>query len=637
MHLTGARMTDVFVSYKAEDRSRVCPLVEALEAEGLSVWWDAHIGGGDEWRDSIQQHLDEAKCVIVVWSRRSIGPNGHFVRDEATRAQRRHSYLPVRIDNVDPPLGFGEIQAIPIVRWKGDRSDPRYQAVLAAARAIVSGVPRPHYVHFENPGVSRRAIVVGGAAATVVAAAAGWFVLKPSVVRAHSIAVLPFANLSGDPRQAYFSDGMAEELRGALSRIAGLTVVARTSSEMLRDADAKTAARKLRVANILTGSVRKSPSTIRVSAQLIDGDNGMERWSENFDRPIGDVLQIQTGIAESVAYSLSIKLAGDGRGVLEAGGTRNPAAQDLYFRSGPQYRADTEAGLNDALSLLDEAIRLDPNFAKAHARKGLILSIEAGVYALSAAEGHRGMEQALASANRAIAIAPQLAFGYAVRGSILQSQLNMGAALADLEKADSLPGYDADTLRTYASLLGQNGRHDEALNMADRAMSLDPLNPLSLEMRAFALYRARRYFEAVAEARRALQISPGRQQTRRILANALLWLNRNGEAAAEYQKLEPTDYRRLLGEAVLAIRAGDRRSAMGHLESMRKRYGDGALYQYGEIYAQLGEADQVFGELQAALAARDQGLAGIRVDPFLDPVRRDPRFAALEAKLNFPR
>ena len=269
-------MSDVFVSYKAEDRARVLPLVEALEADGLSVWWDAHLGGGDEWRDSIQQHLDEAKCVIVIWSRRSIGPEGHFVRDEATRAQRRHAYLPVRIDKVDPPLGFGEPQAIPLSSWKGDRSDPRYQAVLAAARAIVSGGPRPHHVHIERPGVSRRAVVAGGAVATVAAATGGWLLLKPSEARANSIAVLPFANLSGDPAQAYFSDGMAEELRSALSRIAGLTVVARTSSEMLRDADAKVAARKLEVANVLTGSVRRSPSTIRVSAQLIDGENGMD-------------------------------------------------------------------------------------------------------------------------------------------------------------------------------------------------------------------------------------------------------------------------------------------------------------------------------------------------------------------------
>ena len=634
--LTGARMSDVFVSYKAEDRARVSPLVEALEAEGLSVWWDAHIGGGDEWRDSIQQHLDQSKCVIVVWSRRSIGPKGHFVRDEATRAQRRHAYLPVRIDKVDPPLGFGEIQAIPIVGWKGDRSDPRYQAVLAAARAIVSGVSRPHYVHFESPGVSRRAIVAGGAAATVVAAAAGWFVLKPSAARAHGIAVLPFANLSGDPGQAYFSDGMAEELRSALSRIAGLTVVARTSSEMLRDADAKIAARKLGVAHILTGSVRKSPSTIRVNAQLIDGGNGMERWSDSFDRPWGDVLQIQTGIAESVAQALSIRLVGDDRAVLEIGGTRNPTAQDLYFRSGPERLNDSEAGANEALRLLNEAIALDPNFAKAYARKGEVLRIKANVHALTAAEGQRGNREALASANRAIAIAPRLAEGYAARANILREQLNLGGAIADLKKADALPGDDVAALRAYANLLGQTRRHDEALRMAERATSLDPLNPLSLEVQAYALYRARRFTEAAAVARRSLQIASGRQTARRVLANALLWLKKDAEAEAEYRKLDPDHYYRLLGEAVLAIRAGDRGRALERLGRMQRLYGDSTLYQYGEVYAQLGDADRAVKALQAALQTRDPGLAGMKVDPFLDPIRRDPRFREIEFKLNFP-
>ncbi|MGH6706886.1 MAG: tetratricopeptide repeat protein [Sphingomicrobium sp.] len=306
------------------------------------------------------------------------------------------------------------------------------------------------------------------------------------------------------------------------------------------------------------------------------------------------------------------------------------------FRSGPQFRTDTEAGVKEALSLLDEAIRLDPNFAKAHARRGFVLSVFAGFYALSAAEASRGQNQALAAANRAIAIAPRLALGYAARGAIQANLLNMGAALADLEKADSLPGYDAETLRTYAQLLGQNRRHDKALRMADRAMSLDPLNPLSPETRAFTLYRARRYSEAIEEAQRALQISPGRQQARRVLANALLWLNRNEEAGAEYRKMEPTEYRRLLGEAVLAIRAGDRGRAMAHLKTMQRLYGDATLYQYGEIYAQLGDFDQAFDALHAALNVRDPGLAGIKVDPFLDPIRRDPRYSAIEAKLNFP-
>jgi len=125
-------MADVFVSYKAEDRRRVQPLVQALQAEGLSVWWDEHIGVGDAWRETIERQLNEAKTVVVVWSKRSVGPEGGFVREEATRAQKRGVYVPVLIDAVMPPLGFGESQATSLKNWHGNRSDPHYRAFLDA-------------------------------------------------------------------------------------------------------------------------------------------------------------------------------------------------------------------------------------------------------------------------------------------------------------------------------------------------------------------------------------------------------------------------------------------------------------------------------------------------------------------------
>ena len=134
---------DVFLSYKAEDRSRLNPLVGALEAEGFSVWWDNEIGGGTNWRDDIQAHLDAAKCVIVAWTKRSVGPNGTFVRDEATRAQKRGTYLPIRLDAIQPPLGFGEVQAISLKGWKGDRSDPQFRALVDAIRKRIPGDQRP--------------------------------------------------------------------------------------------------------------------------------------------------------------------------------------------------------------------------------------------------------------------------------------------------------------------------------------------------------------------------------------------------------------------------------------------------------------------------------------------------------------
>lgn len=627
-------MSDVFVSYKAEDRARVLPLVQALEADGLSVWWDAHVGGGEEWRDSIARHLNEAACVIVIWSKRSIGPDGHFVRDEATRALRRHAYMPVRIDKVEPPLGFGESQALPLFGWKGNRSDPRYLSVLNGARAMIGLDPHEHAR--ASPVMSRRPVLIGGAGALAVAGIGGWLLLKPDSAKANSIAVLPFANLSGDPAQAYFSDGMAEELRSALSRIPGLQVVARTSSEMLRDADATTAARKLGVEHVVSGSVRRSPSMIRVNAQLIDGKDGLERWSETFDRSAGDVLEIQSSIAQSVAQALSIRLAGKDREVLTLGGTRNPAAQDLFFQARPERLADTEAGLQQAIALLEAAIALDPNFAEAHATKAILLSVLAATYALSAAESQRGQAQALASANRAIAIAPQLARGYAARALIYNQQLNIGAALAELVKADALPGSDAETLRNYANILGLSRQPAEAWRMSTEATRLDPLNPVSLETQAATLYHARRYADAVATARRSLQLSPERQRVRSFLANALLGLSKTAEAEIEFRKLEPTDYRRLVGQAMIAIRAGDRAAAMTNLRAMQQRYGDSAHYQYGEVYAQLGSADQAIAELESALSKRDPGMARIRVDPFLDPIRRDPRFKAIESKLNFP-
>jgi serine/threonine-protein kinase len=202
-------MSDVFVSYKAEDRRRVKPLVDALESEGYSVWWDEQIGGGATWRHAIEAELNSAKCVIVAWSKRSVGEEGIFVQDEATRAQQRHVYVPVLIDKVHLPLGFGETQALPLVGWKGDPADARYQAILAAIRRITGSKSRRSVSAppANKTKVDRRAVLAGGAVATVaVAGIGGWALLSPSSASASSdsIAVLPFANLSGDPAQSYF-------------------------------------------------------------------------------------------------------------------------------------------------------------------------------------------------------------------------------------------------------------------------------------------------------------------------------------------------------------------------------------------------------------------------------------------------
>src|SRR5690348_2703206 len=198
----GCAMADVFVSYKAEDRRRVKPLVDALEACGFSVWWDAQIGGGASWRQAIEAELNAAKCVVVVWSRRSAGPDGEFVQDEATRAQQRHVYVPVIIDKVHLPLGFGETQALSLVGWHGSEDDKQFQAVLAAVRSKVGAEETRQSQPTRDPRpLSRRTVLAGSGAAAVLAAGGAWLIMRPSAAQSESIAVLPFENLSGDPNQ----------------------------------------------------------------------------------------------------------------------------------------------------------------------------------------------------------------------------------------------------------------------------------------------------------------------------------------------------------------------------------------------------------------------------------------------------
>lgn len=631
-------MSDVFVSYKAEDRRRVQPLVEALQADGLSVWWDEHIGTGDAWRETIERQLDEARCVVVVWSKRSVGPEGRFVREEASRAQRRGAYVPVLIDAVEPPLGFGESQATPLRRWHNDRSDPHYRALLSAIRRNVGhdGSSEAH------PGrqmrVDRRTALAGGTVAAVaVAGVGGWALLRSSSASAsRSIAVLPFANLSGDPAQAYFSDGIAEEIRSSLTRISGLKVVGRTSSEAVRNDDAEAAAKKLGVANILTGSVRQSPSTIRISAELIDGRTGLDRWAQDYDRDPGDAIKIQTDIAENVATALSAALGEAAKAAVTLGGTENPQAQKLLIQAialddGPNSRQAVE----NAIDLAASAIRLDPQYAAAYARKCTLLVRWGNNYAPNPEALARSRAEALPLAQKAISIAP--AFGQAHRAlaAVYESSLQIGPAAAELARARALAPGDADTLASYGRYLARAGRFDRALDALDQAIGSDPLNGFAYQNKTTTLFYARRYRESVNFAKAVQAKSPELALDPVPLGDSYLALGAFDDAQQWYGKA-PVDYwARVTGEALLAIRQGNRPLGLQKLARLKELYGDGASTQIGEIYAQLGDRERALTALERGWEIKDAGLTTMLVDPWLDPVRNEPRFDAIVRKMNF--
>jgi len=626
-----SRATDVFISYKAEDRRRIQPLVQALQADGYSVWWDQHIGTGDDWRQTIERQLDVAKCVIVAWSRRSIGPEGRFVRDEASRAQRRGIYVPVLLDPVEPPLGFGESQATLLRGWRGDRSDARYQAILAAVRRIAGEGGEPSQA-VSKQGVDRRALLAGGAAATVAIAGVGaWVLLKPgSAGASDSIAVLPFANLSGDPEQAYFAAGIAGEIRNILTRIAGLKVAGSTSSEAVREDDAQTAAKKLGVVYILTGNLRQTPSTIRITAELIDGRTGLAKWSQNYDRAPGDVIKIQSDIAEKVVRALAVALSATARQALAAE-TSNVAAQTLAFQARDLSWQFTVPAFQRCLQLIDQAISLDPNYGRAYALKAFFTNNLATLTATTPAELARGRAQALQFAQIAVSKAPDLPIARSGLGVAYALTLQVRKSLGEHEIAISLPGSEPDVLRNYGYAMSSSVKPDVALRYVDEALALDPLNAGSHTAHVSVLFKARRYEEAVRYSLKLKQESPELFKFPYFLGLALLMLGRTKEAALAFGEAQS-----IFGQALLAARTGSRDLARTKLAELRQRDGDMSNFQYGLIYAQLGDKEAAFAALDRAWEVRDAGLLDVKASPYLDPLRSDARYAELVRRVGFP-
>lgn len=634
----GGSATDIFISYKAEDRARLKPLVAALEAEGFSIWWDAHIGGGTNWRRDIEEHLDAAKCVLVAWTKRSVGPDGEFVRDEAGEARRRGTYLPVRFDAVELPLGFREVQAISLKGWRGDLADPRFAALKKAITERITGEPAAQdQLSRGGETLTRRTLIGGGAVAAVaIAGVGGWKLLKSSSGSGPpSIAVLPFANLSGDPAQAYFSDGIADEIRSALARLGGLVVIGSTSSEAVRNDDAKTAAAKLGVATILTGSVRQSPSTIRISAELIDGRTGADRWTEDYDRSPGDSIKIQTDIAQNVATALEGALGLAARAAMTLGGTSDSVAQRLVLQSRKLGRESyTIDSLRQRVALAEAAIARDPRYADAYIDKANSMTDLSSIEPSSSDAGN-DLAQADVAAKRAIALAPTLGSAHVALANVAGTRLDLGASLRETRISLALSPNDPVVLE-YGSL--NLGYFDaaEGLRIVERGIARDPLNARLYRFKSELLVASRAYAQAIQAGRQALQLAPNLQSAHILTGDALLLLGHAEEAKAEYEMIGADDPFRGLRLALTVARTGDRAGAEKQLALLQKRLGGTASYQFGEIYAQLDERDRAFAAFDDAVRVKDSGIRYLKLDPFLDPIRGDPRYHALLKRLDFP-
>ena len=639
-------MEHVFLSYKKGDRQRAAQIVAGLEAEGFAVWWDQHLRAGDHWRETLTERLMAASCVIVLWSELSAGADGRFVHDEARRAQRRGVYLPVRLDDVEPPLGFGEMQSVKLIGWRGDPRAPAFRALVEAVRALVTGERAA-----ASPAVAplarrldRRVLIAGGAA-VVAAGAIGVALtskgvqraigLAPAVAAPSSIAVLPFRNLSGDPRQDYLGDGVSEELRNALARLGSIRVAARTSSESFRDArgDLARIAAKLDVAYVLDGAVRVAGEKLRVTAQLVDAKTGFERWSDSFDRVMTDVIAVQTDIATSVAEALRGRLLGEQAALVGKPSTTAPAAYDALLRGAETLRrAGGEADYREAVRLLDLAIAADPRCAEAYVKKASALRVIAGQFE-PAGKVRATTEQSIAMAQRAVEIAPESGYAQSVLGyALLFGRLDFASARGPYERSIQTSPNDARVIGGYAQFVSKIGRVELALETFARALKLDPLNPNAYRAQAQGLVAARRYAQAAQSMRHALDLNPKMSGAHAVIGDALL-LQGDAKAAVTEYRAESSALFRLTGLAMALRPAGDAAGAVAAFGDLVAQLGDGGAYQQAQVQAQWRDANAAFAALDHALVVRDSGLVTLGIDPLLDPIRLDARYPGVARRL----
>ncbi len=455
----------------------------------------------------------------------------------------------------------------------------------------------------------------------------------------HSVAVLPFVNMSGDRNQDYFSDGLSEEMLNALSRIDDLQVAAQTSSFYFKDkaVDLDTIAHKLNVASVLEGSVRRSGHTVRITAQLVNAVSGYHIWSETYDRNVDDVLTLQTDIANAVASALKVKLLDDLATRTGLGGTRNPQALDAYLRGLKLAAATLRSGeeARQAIAAFSEAIRLDPDFALAYTGRALA-SVDYGSYFLIEAtrEVHKN---ARADALRAITLQPDLGIAHAALAKALEAgYFDFAGAAKEYERALALSPGDARVLRVYSRFAGVLGHADVAITTAKRSIELDPLNIYAHRILGEGYEVARRYPEALAAFEDAIKLNPTHATEAYQRRGRIYYLLGDIQKAKESCEAEPDAYHMQVCMPLIYEKLGQHDAAEAALATAMAAQGDYSSYQYAQIYAQWGQPDKALDWLETGLKTLDPGMESVKTDPFLDPVRDSPRFQALERKLNFP-
>jgi len=461
----------------------------------------------------------------------------------------------------------------------------------------------------------------------------------------NSIAVLPFVNMSDDATNEYFSDGISEELLNLLTKIPELRVIARTSSFAYKGKDIQIAeiAHELNVGHILEGSVRKSGSQVRITAQLIRVSDSSHLWSQTYDRTLNDIFAIQDEIAAIVVAQLKVTLLGAAPKLQET----DPAAYALFLQARHLGYQGTPEAWEQSVALYQQALVIDPDYVAAWDGLAMIYTIQGGFGLPTFGEGYRLAREA---ANNALEIDPDDALAHSHLGKIAMSfDYDFAASARHHERALALAPNNTDIIQDAATLIECLGRLDEAITLFEYQIARDPVNSRGHHYLGLAYLNAGRLEEAIASFSTALVLSPGAIWTQFLIGEALL-LKGEPEAALAAVQQESQEAYRLIGLSMAYHALGQSAESDSALAELIEKYEQDAANNISYVLAFRGEADRAFEWLEKAVQFKDTGLpyigsnilfANIHSDPrwlpFLESIGKSPeQLAAIEFTVTLP-
>ena len=478
-------MADVFVSYARPDEAHAKRITDALREQGLTVWRDDELPAHRAYAEVIQERLNASKAVVVAWS--AAAATSQWVRAEADSARNSGTLVQATLDGTIPPLPFNQILCADLSGWRGQTDAPGWQKLTASVTTLVGGESVQDQ---QDAGRLTRQKV--------------------------SVCVLPFANMSGDAEQEYFSDGITEDITTDLSQVSTLEVIARNTAFTFKGqaADVLEIARKLGVSHILEGSVRKAGSRVRITAQLVDGRTGGHLWARRYDRDLTDIFAIQDEISHSIVDALKLKLLPDEKKAIEQRRTASVDAYSLYLIARKYFTLTYFGGGQQEQKIIricKRALELDPTYARAW---GLLGWVQSTLFTY-----RREGEDGVAAAKRALALDPAVAQAHCVVARALLDEGKGEEAQDAIREALKLDPEAWEVNREAGRTHYNQNRFAEAVPYFEKALSLVKIDYSAWQMLASA-YRAlndeagveRAAKEMVSQSQRVLADDPGNSE-----------------------------------------------------------------------------------------------------------------------------